>query len=85
MCPLLPAGPTALEADRSGGGSVCLLLPAGLTTRQRAAVHEVASAAGLAHTSSGIDSERRLAVGNPSAPRDDPVPLILIFIMFGML
>ena len=48
---------------------MCLLLPAGLTTRQRAAVHEVASAAGLAHTSSGIDSERRLAVGNPSAPQ----------------
>ena len=34
---------------------------------ERPAVHEVASAAGLEHTSSGIDSERRLTVGNPSA------------------
>ena len=45
---------------------------------ERPAVHEAASAASLVYTSSEIDSERRLAVGNPSAPQVRVAPVQVI-------
>jgi len=50
---------------------VRVVLPARLTARQRAALHEGASAAGLAHESTGEGEERRLALGPAGAPEAD--------------
>jgi len=46
----------------------CLVLPAALDSRQRALVHAVAEALGLAHASTGDGAQRRVSLGS-GAPR----------------
>ncbi|RMZ52214.1 hypothetical protein APUTEX25_001604, partial [Auxenochlorella protothecoides] len=47
-----------------------ILLPASLTSRQRALLHEVAEECGLAHSSTGEGSQRRLILGDAEVTRD---------------
>lgn len=47
-----------------------ILLPASLTSRQRALLHEVAEGCGLAHSSTGEGSQRRLILGDAEVRRD---------------
>ncbi|KAL6785032.1 hypothetical protein ACKKBG_A02145 [Auxenochlorella protothecoides x Auxenochlorella symbiontica] len=49
---------------------VQILLPASLTSRQRALLHEVAEECGLAHSSTGEGSQRRLILGDAEVTRD---------------
>jgi hypothetical protein len=61
-------GPVCHSAQTSTRGAVHLKLPSSLTPKQRALVHEAATASGVQHESRDVGGQRHLHVGDLDEP-----------------